>query len=498
MSTAASYNNDTHVTFSYKGKSYTVPTGLFIGGKFIPSVSGKKFKSVNPATGEAFIEFFEGDKADVDLAVAAARDAVPRWAKITPAERGRLMQRLADLYQQNLQVLAELESIDNGKSVNDARGDVLGTIGCLRYYAGWADKIHGKVVDVDPNLQSYTRHEPFGIVGQIIPWNFPLSMQGWKLGPALATGNCIVMKTSEKTPLTGLFICQLFAQAGFPPGVLNVLSGFGPTCGNAIAVHPEILKVAFTGSTATGRRIMAAAAMSNLKKVSLELGGKSANIVFPDADINKAVFWSTVAIFSNMGQACTAGSRVFVHESIYDEFMTKFRAAAATFKVGDPFDKDTRQGPLVDETQFNRVLSYIEQGKKEGAKVEIGGHRVGDKGYFVSPTILSNVNDNMTVVKEEIFGPVVVALKFKDEAEVIARANNTEYGLAAALHTKNIQTAVRVSNALKAGTVWVNTYHRVSVQMPFGGYKQSGIGRELGEYGLQEYFQVKSVFINLD
>ncbi|TPX42294.1 hypothetical protein SeLEV6574_g05679 [Synchytrium endobioticum] len=494
-----SFNKDTHVTISYKNKSYNFPTGLFINNQFVPSISGKKFPSVNPALGQVFAEFYEGDKADVDKAVKAAKEAFKTWAKVTPTERGRLLYKLADLYERDSVVLAELESIDNGKPVEDARSsDLAGSIGCLRYFAGWADKIHGKVVDVNPSLQTYTRHEPFGIVGQIIPWNYPLLMQAWKLGPALSCGNVIVMKTSEKTPLTGLKICELIVEAGFPPGVVNILSGYGPTAGNAIASHMDIAKVAFTGSSATGRKIMTAAALSNLKKVSLELGGKSANIIFPDADINKAVYWSMIAIFSNQGQACTAGSRVFVHEDVHDEFMTKFKAAAAAMKVGDPFDASVTQGAIVDEIQFNRIMSYIDAGKKGGAHVVVGGERVGDKGYFIQPTIFGNVTDDMTIAKEEIFGPVVVAMKFKDEAEVIERANNTEYGLAAALHTKNMQTAARVSSQLTAGTVWVNTYHRVSYQMPFGGFKQSGIGRELGKYGLQEYYQVKSVVINLD
>ncbi|TPX37684.1 hypothetical protein SmJEL517_g00553 [Synchytrium microbalum] len=509
---AALFNTDLHAKITHRsGKVYNVPTGLFIGNKYVKSVSGKKFASVDPHDGKVIVDFFEADKADLlthigdafpttDVAVKVAQEAYENvWCKVTPSERARLMNKLADLMERDTEVLAELESMDNGKTVKDARTiDVPGAIASIRYYAGWADKITGKVADINPNLQTYTRHEALGVVGQIIPWNFPLLMMAWKYGPALACGNCLVMKTSEKTPMSGLYLTQLVVEAGFPPGVINVLSGYGATAGNAIASHMDISKVAFTGSTAVGRKIMAAAAGSNLKKVSLELGGKSPNIVFEDADLDKAAFWASLGIFMNHGQVCCAGSRLFVQSSIYDKFIEKLTAVAQAINVADPFDDKSNHGPLVDEIQFNRVMNYIDMGKKAGAKVAFGGNRVGTEGYYVAPTLLTDVTDDTVTTKDEIFGPVLSALKFDTIEEVIKRANNTSFGLAAAVHTKSLNTAMRVSNALKAGTVWVNCYNMLTPQQPFGGYKESGIGRELGEYGLMEYYQIKSVCIMLD
>jgi aldehyde dehydrogenase (NAD+) len=395
-------------------------------------------------------------------------------------------------------LLAELESLDNGKPVSIAAAvDLPSTISHLRYFAGWADKIHGKTIDVGDKFTAHTRIEPFGVVGQIIPWNFPLLMLSWKWGPALACGNTVVMKSSEKTPLTALKVCELVIEAGFPPGVVNVLSGYGPTAGQAIAEHMDIKKVAFTGSTAVGRKVMSAAAQSNLKKVSLELGGKSPNIIFPDADLDAAIRWASIGIFFNQGQCCSAGSRMFIHEAIYDEFIRKFKENASAIKIGDPLRPESQHGPLVDNLQFDRVQNYIQKGKEEGATIEVGGERVGEEGYFIPPTLFTGVTDEMTIAKEEIFGPVVCALKFKTEEEVIERANNTPYGLAAAVHTQNISTALRVSRALEAGTVWINCYNVFFHQVPFGGYKASGVGREMSEYALQEYSQVKAVISSL-
>jgi aldehyde dehydrogenase (NAD+) len=390
--------------------------------------------------------------------------------------------------------LAYLESLDNGKPVQIAMAvDLPASIDCIRYYAGWADKNQGRVVDVGPGYQVITRHEPYGVVGQIIPWNFPILMLTWKWGPAIACGNVVVLKTSEKTPLSALRVCELVVEAGFPPGVINVLSGYGPTAGQAIAEHPYIKKVAFTGSTAVGKRILEASAKSNLKKVSLELGGKSPNIIFPDADLDKAIASSTMAIFFNQGQCCCAGSRLFIHEDIYDQFVTKFTEAAKSWPVGNPLDSTTLHGPLVDDIQFKRVLGYLEKGKAEGATCVVGGDKIDRPGYFIQPTLFTNVSDNMTIAKEEIFGPVVCAFKFKTIEEVVERANNTTYGLAAAVHTTNISTALKVQALLEAGTVWVNCYNIFFSSVPFGGYNQSGIGRELGEYGLREYTQIKTV-----
>ncbi|KAJ3335439.1 Mitochondrial 10-formyltetrahydrofolate dehydrogenase, partial [Kappamyces sp. JEL0680] len=395
-------------------------------------------------------------KDDVDIAVRAAKKAFKSWKTVSPYDRSRYMSRLADLIERDAQLLSEMESLFNGKPVAVALAvDIDKVIRCIRYYAGWADKVHGKVVDHAEGMFTYTKREPIGVVGQIIPWNFPLLMLAWKWGPALATGNTIVMKTSEKTPLSALHICKLVVEAGFPPGVINVLSGFGPTCGAYIASHMDIGKVAFTGSTATGRAIMEAVAKSNLKKVSLELGGKSPNIIFADANLDEAVSAASTGIFFNHGQVCCAGSRIYVQEDIYDAFLAKFTAAAKQIKVGDPLDQTTQHGPLVDQTQFNKVLGYIETGKKEGASVVCGGERIGSKGFFFPPTVLAGVQDHHTVAKEEIFGPVAAVMKFKTFDEVVERANKSQFGLAAAVHTTSLSTALKMADALEAGTVWV-------------------------------------------
>ncbi|WAO90239.1 Hypothetical protein NCS54_00765900 [Fusarium falciforme] len=478
--------------------AYEQPIGLFINGQWVESVDKKKLEVVNPSTEEVITSVFEGTEKDVDLAVSAARTAFETtWKRSTPEDRGRLLYKLADLAEENKELLAAVESLDNGKSINNARGDVSAVIGCLRYYAGWADKIEGKTIDIAPDMFHYTRSEPLGVCGQIIPWNFPLLMFAWKIGPALATGNTVVMKTAEQTPLSGLVFTQFIQQAGFPPGVFNLVTGTGKVAGAAITSHMDVDKVAFTGSTVVGRQIMKAAAMSNLKKVTLELGGKSPNIVFNDANVEEAVDWVNFGIYYNHGQVCCAGSRVFVQEGIYDKFLEAFKKRAQQNKVGDPFQEETFQGPQVSKLQYDRVMSYIDSGKAEGATVVTGGSRHGEKGYFIQPTIFSDVRPDMKIMQEEIFGPVCSIAKFKDEEEALQMAHDTTYGLAAAVHTQDLTTAIRMSNALQAGTVWVNCFNLLHHALPFGGFKESGIGRELGEAALANYTQNKSVAIRL-
>ncbi|KEZ38593.1 Aldehyde dehydrogenase [Scedosporium apiospermum] len=477
---------------------YDQPIGLFIDGKWVEGVDRRKFKVINPSTEEVITSVCEGTEKDIDLAVAAARRAFDTtWKETSPEQRGRLLSRLADLVEKNRDLLAAVESLDNGKSISNARGDVDAVVSTIRYYAGWADKIEGKTIDVDPNMFHYTRSEPLGVCGQIIPWNFPLLMLAWKIGPALATGNTVVMKTAEQTPLSALVFTQFIQQVGFPAGVFNLVSGFGPIAGAALSSHKDVDKIAFTGSTLVGRQIMQAAALSNLKKVTLELGGKSPNIVFNDADIEDTISWVNFGIYFNHGQCCCAGSRIYVQEGIYDKFLAAFKKRAAENKVGDPFDEETFQGPQVSKVQYDRIMGYIESGKKEGATLETGGGRHGSKGYFIQPTIFSNVRPDMKIMKEEIFGPVCAISKFKDEEEILKLAHDTPYGLAAAVHTRDVNTAIRVSNSLKAGTVWINCYNMLHHAVPFGGYKESGMGRELGEAALANYTQNKSVALRL-
>jgi len=481
------------------GKSLTFDVGLFINGQFTKGLDGKTFETINPATEKPICSVDEALEKDVDVAVKAARAAFEGpWRKVTPGDRSKLLTKLADLMERDAHTLASLEALDNGKAYSMASAaDVPMAHAAIRYYGGWADKIEGKVADINPDTFAYVKKEPIGVCGQIIPWNFPLLMWAWKIGPAIATGNTVVMKTAEQTPLSALYMCKLINEAGFPPGVINMLSGFGKTAGAALASHMDVDKIAFTGSTLVGRQIMKAAASSNLKKVTLELGGKSPNIVFDDADIENAISWVNFGIFFNHGQCCCAGSRVYVQEGIYDKFMEAFKARAQKNKVGDPFAADTFQGPQVSQVQYDRIMNYIKIGKEEGAKVEIGGERVGDKGYFIQPTIFSNVSSNMKIMQEEIFGPVCSIAKFKTQEEIIKIGNETTYGLAAAVHTRDLNTAINVSNELKAGTVWVNCYNLLPHQIPFGGYKESGIGRELGEAALENYVQQKTVHIRL-
>jgi aldehyde dehydrogenase (NAD+) len=478
------------------------PGQLFIAGEWQDASTGRTFSSINPTTGRALAEIAEGGEEDIDRAVRAARQAFDdsEWTRMDARERGRILYRIAEGIEARADELARLETLDNGKPVREARMfDIADSIDCFRYYAGWADKIEGEVLPIPGPYLNYTRREPIGVCGQIIPWNYPLQMAAWKVAPALACGNTVVLKPAEQTPLTALELARIAHEAGLPPGVLNVVPGFGETAGAALVRHPEVDKIAFTGSTAVGKIIQREAA-GTLKRVSLELGGKSPNIVLADADLEAAIRGASAAIFYNTGQACTAGSRLLVDESIRDEFVGKLRARAEKLQPGDPLDPKTRLGPLVSQEQLDRVLGYVEQGRTEGAELILGGERArvdGGDGYFLPPTIFDRVSPDMTIAREEIFGPVLAVTSFRDMDEAIEIAHRTEYGLAAAVWTRDVTKAHRVAHALRAGTVWVNMYHRLDTGSPFGGYKQSGYGRELGKHALDMYTQVKSVWVNL-
>ncbi|PWY86041.1 aldehyde dehydrogenase [Aspergillus heteromorphus CBS 117.55] len=486
------------------GRQYTQPIGLFINNEFVPSKSGEKFATINPSDESEITSVYAAGEEDVDIAVKAARKALndPSWKLLPPTERGQLMLKLADLVEQHKETLATVETWDNGKPYSVSLSDDLGeVVNCLRYYAGWADKVHGQTISTTPAKFAYTLRQPIGVVGQIIPWNFPLDMAAWKLGPALACGNTIVMKPAEQTPLSILVLASLIKEAGFPPGVINILNGHGRVAGRALVTHPGVDKVAFTGSTMTGREIMKMAA-GTLKNITLETGGKSPLVVFQDADLEQAAKWAHVGIMYNQGQVCTATSRILVHESVYDRFVALFKeVVASTSKVGDPFADDTFQGPQVTKAQYERVLSYIEAGKSEGATLAAGGEpfkNVGDgKGFFIAPTIFTNVKDNMRIYREEVFGPFVVIASFSTEEEAVTRANDTTYGLGAALFTRDIERAHRVASNIEAGMVWINSSNDSDFRVPFGGVKQSGIGRELGEAGLEAYSQVKAIHVNM-
>jgi acyl-CoA reductase-like NAD-dependent aldehyde dehydrogenase len=478
------------------------PIKMLIGGQWVGAASGKTFATMNPSTGEVLARVAEGDVEDINRAVIAARKAFESgpWPKMTPSQRGRLLWKVADLIEEHAQELAELETLDNGKPIKYSKmADVPLTADHFRYFAGWATKLEGETIPVSiPNMFTYTLREPLGVVGQIIPWNFPLQMASWKLAPALATGNTVVLKPAEQTPLTALRLGELIQEAGFPDGVVNIVPGFGETAGAALAAHPDVDKIAFTGSTEVGKKIVQASA-GNLKKVTLELGGKSPNIIFPDADMKYAIRGALNAIFFNQGEVCTAGSRIFVHKSVYDQVVDGLSSAASKMKLGQGIDPTTEMGPLVSQGQLARVTGYIETGKREGANVRTGGVRPdGDlaQGYFIQPTVFDQVNDDMTIAREEIFGPVVVAMPFEDIEEVAARANQTIYGLAAGVWTSDVKKVHRMIAALKAGVIWVNTYNQFDAAAPFGGYKQSGYGREMGHAALDAYTQTKTAWIN--
>jgi phenylacetaldehyde dehydrogenase len=480
------------------------PRQLFINGQWTDAASGKVFETPDPATGETLARVAEGDAEDIDRAVRAARRAFEDgpWSRMTPSERGRIIWRIGDLILEHVEELAQLESLDNGKPVGVAQAaDVPLSADLFHYMAGWATKLEGNTIDISvpympgANFHSYTLREPLGVVGQIIPWNFPLLMAAWKLGPALATGNCVVLKPAEQTPLTALRLAGLIAEAGVPDGVVNVVPGFGETAGAALAAHNDVDKVAFTGSTEVGKLIVQAAA-GNLKKVTLELGGKSPNIVFDDAE-EGAVQGAANAIFFNHGQCCVAGSRLFVQRDRFDEVVDGVSEIAKSIKLGPGMDPGTQMGPLVSDEQLRRVTGYLESGKADGATAVTGGGRFGDRGYFVEPTVLTNTNPDMKVVREEIFGPVVVAAPFSDLDEIAGVANDTEYGLGAGIWTKDISKAHALAKKLRAGTVWINTYNVFDASLPFGGYKQSGWGREMGHEVLEAYTEVKAVTVQL-
>jgi betaine-aldehyde dehydrogenase len=476
---------------------------LYIDGQWVDAESGKTFTTPNPATGQTLAEVAEGDKADIDKAVAAARRAFEgKWSKLSARDRGRLIYRLSQLIESRSAELAAIETADNGKPIKETLYvDLPQVVENFEYFAGWATKIEGETIPVPGQMFNYTLREPVGVCGQIIPWNFPLLMAAWKLAPALAAGNTIVLKPAEQTPVGAMELAKLIEEAGFPEGVVNVVPGYGETAGAALASHPDIDKVAFTGSTEVGK-IIARAAADNLTKVSLELGGKAPNIVFADADMEQAVNGAMMGIFFNQGQVCCAGSRLFVDASVKDEFLDRFKERAGRVKVGDPMDKETQMGPQVSEEQLNRIKGYVDIAKGEGATVLAGGcppSLEGDfqKGFFFQPTIFGEVQNNMRVAQEEIFGPVVSVITFEGEEDLIKQANEVVYGLSAGIWTKDITRAHRFAKAIKAGVVWINTYNMFNAASPFGGYKQSGYGREMGKHALEMYTQTKSVWVDL-
>ena len=476
---------------------------LYIDGQWVDAESGKTFTRPNPSTGATLAEVAEGDKADIDKAVAAARRALEgKWSKMSARDRGRLIYRLAQLIESHTAELAAVETADNGKPIKETLYvDLPQVVENFEYFAGWATKIEGETIPVPGQMFNYTLREPVGVCGQIIPWNFPLLMAAWKLAPALAAGNTVVLKPAEQTPCGAMELGRLIQEAGFPDGVVNIVPGFGETAGAALASHKDIDKIAFTGSTEVGK-IIARAAADNLTKVSLELGGKAPNIVFADADLEQAVNGAMMGIFFNQGQVCCAGSRLFLDARVKDEFLDRFKEKAGRVKVGDPMDKNTQMGPQVSEEQLSRIKSYVDIAKEEGASVLAGGcppQLEGDfqKGYFFQPTIFGEVKNTMRVAQEEIFGPVVSVITFEGEDDLIRQANEVVYGLSAGIWTKDITRAHRFARAVKAGVVWINTYNMFNAASPFGGYKQSGYGREMGKHALEMYTQVKSVWVDL-
>ncbi|RJE22482.1 Aldehyde dehydrogenase [Aspergillus sclerotialis] len=500
---------------------FTQPLGLFIENEWRSSSKGERIVTVNPADEKEICAVHGAGSKDVDMAVQAARRAfIGEWRDMDSSARGNLLQTLADLVEQHADVLATIDAWDNGKSYHAARNeDIVGAVALLRYYAGWADKLHGTAIDPNPDKLAYVLREPVGVCGAIIPWNFPLVNLVIKIAPALAAGNTIVVKAAEQTPLSALYFASLVKKAGLPPGVVNVLNGLGRETGSAIAAHPEVDQISFTGSTPTGKQIMKTAA-GTLKRVIMETGGKSPLLVFPDADLEQAVRWGHRGIMSNQGQVCSGTSRIFIHADIYDRFVNLFAAEVdRVSKIGDPFQLDTFQGPQVTREQFNRVLTYIETGKREGAKLVCGGtayKNTQGRGLYIAPTVFTDVTDDMAIAQEEVFGPFVVVSPFREEGEVIERANNTIFGLGAAIFTQDISRALRISKKIQSGSesalthalsnsanavlpaaIWINSSNNDDVRVPFGGYKQSGFGREMGEEGIHAYTITKSVHINL-
>lgn len=484
------------------GVTYQQPTDLFIGGRWVKSSNGKTIESIDPSTEKVIVSVQAASEHDVDQAVRAARKALksPTWRDLPGTERGQLLNKLADLVDQHKETLATIETWDNGKpysvSLNEDMGEVAGT---LRYYAGFADKIFGQVIETTPDKLAYTIREPIGVCGQIIPWNYPLAMAAWKLGPALASGNTVVLKPAEQTPLSILYFANLITEAGFPPGVVNIVNGFGAVAGKALASHMDVDKIAFTGSTATAKDIMRMAAC-NLKNITLETGGKSPLVVFDDAELENAVEWAHGGIMSNQGQICTATSRILVQDGIYDRFLAAFKKQIQDVSiVGNPFDEKTFQGPQVSKSQLNRIKDYVNVGKAEGAKLASGGDAAANSkaGYFIQPTVFTDVNPQMRIFQEEVFGPFVTISRFSSEEDAIELCNGTQYGLGSAVFTTNLTKAHRVARRIEAGMVWINSSNDSDWRIPFGGVKQSGIGRELGEAGLDAYSTVKAVHVNM-
>jgi acyl-CoA reductase-like NAD-dependent aldehyde dehydrogenase len=479
------------------------PDQLFIGGEWVDAADRRTFPTYNPSTGEVIAGVAEAGDADVDAAVRAARRAFedPKWRRMDAADRGTLLWRIADAIEARAEQLLTLEVLNNGKPIREAKFDLQEAIDAFRYYAGWTTKLQGDTIPVRGNVLNYTLREPIGVVAAIIPWNFPLEMAAWKVAPALACGNTVVLKPAEQTPLTALELAAIAAEVGLPPGVLNVVPGYGETAGAALVRHPDVDKIAFTGSTAVGKIIMREAS-NTLKRVSLELGGKSPNIVLADADLEAAARGAFTAIFYNSGQTCTAGSRLLVHESVREQLVDKLVERAKGMQPGEVLDPKRRMGPLISEEQMRRVLGYVERGRAEGAELLVGGSRLpyggAERGYWVAPAVFDRVAPDATIAQEEIFGPVLAVLPFADEDEAVSLANRSMYGLAAAVWTRDVKKAHRFARQIQAGTVWINTYHPLDAASPFGGYKQSGHGRELGAYALDLYTQIKSVWVALD